>query len=70
MAAKKASKKKEDLEVLLQEATSLLEEKIKTAKEEERREWFRILQGLHNRFQGIQVRVSASWKEKHKYWGK
>lgn len=38
MAAKKASKKKEDLEVLLQEATSLLEEKIKTAKEEERRE--------------------------------
>ena len=30
MAAKKASKKKEDLEVLLQEATSLLEEKEKS----------------------------------------
>lgn len=32
MAAKKASKKKEDLEVLLQEATSLLEEKEKSRK--------------------------------------
>ena len=66
MAAKKASKKKEDLDALLQEATSLLGEKEVSRKRKKGLSVWNFI-GTSLLFEEIQVRVSASRKKGDEY---